>query len=156
MEDKQIVQLAGEGAKLDAFNQSLWSRQLGSHVAEEDDEDEVVTTAETAEVHEHQIKARGLYLQRTISRATPPDVSSSGRIFQSTHHFLMESSSPAISTRSLVSRYTSSQKPLPPVRAPSLTNWIQTVNFPSYPRPLTNSRSQKAGKSTSVLRKLMG
>nr|QDG00390.1 P4 [Maize yellow mosaic virus]QDG00397.1 P4 [Maize yellow mosaic virus] len=122
-------------------SQWLLSRQIRVEDALEDEDDQVETLQEDLESDE--ARGRLLYFQRTLSRAMPPEKSPSGRLYQSVQHSVAEFSRPTMSIRSQRSYWSSSPRPLPPPKVPSLMNLIHTTSSHPSPPPLTNSQSSK-------------
>nr|CRL92750.1 MP [Lettuce mild yellows virus] len=137
---------AGKHDALSALSQWLWSKPLGQHNADLDDDEEVTTGQEELFLPEEQVRARHLFSQKTISREVPAEQSRSGRVYQTARHSLMECSRPTMSIKSQWSFWSSSQRPLPKVPVPSLTSWTHTVNSTPFPQQLTNSGSQSPGR----------
>nr|ALL26146.1 ORF5 [Turnip yellows virus] len=136
---------AGKHDALSALSQWLWSKPLGQHNADQDDDEEVTTGQEELFLPEEQVRARHLFSQKTISREVPAEQSRSGRVYQTARHSLMECSRPTMSIRSQWSFWSSSPRPLPKTPVPSLTSWTRTVNSTLSPPQLTNSGSQSPG-----------
>nr|WEV94024.1 movement protein [Cucurbit aphid-borne yellows virus]WEV94027.1 movement protein [Cucurbit aphid-borne yellows virus] len=112
----------------------LWSTPLGDHRAEDDNEETADALIEEAELEE-EAQAKHLYFQRTISRAVPQEVSPSGRLYQRAQHSALEYSRPTMNIRSSWFNWSSSPRPLPPPRVPSLMSWTPTASLaPSNPR----------------------
>nr|AQU42708.1 P4 [African eggplant yellowing virus] len=148
----------GHGVEqFDQFSKWLWQYPVGNHEGVEDD-----VTETGVEEFEEDLGAEGIATAklssstRTLSRTTPPEQSSSGRIFQRASHFQAAYSKPTMSIRSQWSTYASSVNPLPPQRAPSLMSWIPTVSSKVSSPRLESSPSPKAGRPRSGLRRLMG
>nr|WNR61594.1 movement protein [Bitter gourd yellowing crumple virus] len=127
----------GEGEEIGALQGVtawLWSTPLGDHRAEDDNEETADALIEEAELEE-EARAKHLYFQRTISRAVPQEVSLSGRLFQRAQHSALEYSRPTMNIRSSWFSWSSSPRPLPPPRVPSLMSWTPTASLaPSNPR----------------------
>lgn len=136
----------GKHDALSALSQWLWSKPLGQHNADLDDDEEVITGQEELFLPEEQVQARHLFSQKTISREVPAEQSRSGRVYQTARHSLMECSRPTMSIKSQWSFWSSSPKPLPKTPVPSLTSWTHTVNSTPFPQQLTNSGSQSPGR----------
>ena len=136
----------GKHDALSALSQWLWSKPLGQHNADQDDDEEAVTGQEELFLPEEQVRARHLFSQKTISREVPAEQSRSGRVYQTARHSLMECSRPTMSIKSQWSFWSSSPKPLPKIPVPSLTSWTHTVNSIPFPQQLTSSGSQSPGK----------
>nr|ACF48401.1 P4 movement protein [Beet western yellows virus] len=136
---------AGKHDALSATSQWLWSKPLGQHDAEIDDDEEALTGVEELSLPEEQVQARHLFSRKTTSREVPADQSRSGRVYQSAQHSLMEYSRPTMNIRSRWSFWSSSPRPLPKAPVPSLTSWTHTVNSIHSPPQLTNSGSQSPG-----------
>ncbi|AYN77814.2 P4 [Pumpkin polerovirus] len=120
----------------------LWSKPLGQHSAEDDDEETADVLIEEAELEED-AKARHSYFQKTISWAVPQEVSPSGRLYQRAQHSALEYSRPTMNIKSQWLSWSSSPRPLPPPQAPSLMSWTPIANLaPSNPR-LINSESPR-------------
>nr|QKG32975.1 movement protein [Turnip yellows virus] len=132
----------GKHDALSALSQWLWSKPLGQHNADQDDDEEAVTGQEELFLPEEQVRARHLFSQKTISREVPAEQSRSGRVYQTARHSLMECSRPTMSIKSQWSFWSSSPKPLPKIPVPSLTSWTHTVNSTPFPQLSTNSGSQ--------------
>nr|QOY46928.1 movement protein [Turnip yellows virus] len=135
----------GKHDALSALSQWLWSKPLGQHNADLDDDEEVITGQEELFLPEEQAQARHLFSRKTISREVPAEQSRSGRVYQTAQHSLMEYSRPTMSIKSRWSFWSSSPKPLPKTPVPSLTSWTHTVNSIHSPQRLTNSGSQSLG-----------
>nr|AHC97242.1 movement protein [Polerovirus IRTuYK132] len=138
---------AGSQDALSELSQWLWSRPLGQHNADRDDDEEVITGQEELFLPEEQVRARHLFSQKTILREVPAERSRSGRVYQTARHSLMEYSRPTMSIKSQWSFWSSSPRPLPKTPVPSLTSWTHTVNSIHFPQQLTNSGSQSPGRS---------
>nr|AFK28054.1 movement protein [Cucurbit aphid-borne yellows virus] len=127
----------GEGGEISALHGAsawLWSTPLGDHRAEDDNEETADALIEEAELEE-EARAKHSYFQRTISRAVPQEVSPSGRLYQRAQHSALEYSRPTMNIKSLWSSWSSSPRPLPPPRVPSLMSWTPTASLaPSNPR----------------------
>nr|AHJ59951.1 movement protein [Cucurbit aphid-borne yellows virus]AHJ59954.1 movement protein [Cucurbit aphid-borne yellows virus] len=124
----------GEISALQGATAWLWSTPLGDHRAEDDNEETADALIEEAELEE-EAQAKHLYFQRTISRAVPQEVSPSGRLYQRAQHSALEYSRPTMNIRSSWSSWSSSPRPLPPPRVPSLMSWTPTASLaPSNPR----------------------
>ncbi|DAZ87616.1 TPA_asm: P4 protein [Paspalum notatum polerovirus] len=123
-------------------NQWLWSRPIDVDNALEDEDDQVETLQEDLESDE--ARGRLLYFQRTRSRATPPENSPSGRLYQSVQHSVVEFSKPTMSIRSQRSLWSSSPRPLPPLKVPSLMSLTHTTSSAHLLPQSTNSQSLKA------------
>nr|AHC97234.1 movement protein [Polerovirus IRBWH108] len=136
----------GRQDALSDLSQWLWSKPLGQHNADLDDDEEVITGQEELFPPEEQVQARHLFSQKTILREVPAERSRSGRVYQTARHSLMEYSRPTMSIKSQWSFWSSSPKPLPKTPVPSLTSWTHTVNSTPFPQQLTNSGSQSPGK----------
>nr|AHC97238.1 movement protein [Polerovirus IRBWL433] len=136
----------GRHDALSDLSQWLWSKPLGQHNADLDDDEEVITGQEELFLPEEQVRARHLFSQKTILREVPAEQSRSGRVYQTARHSLMEYSRPTMSIKSQWSFWSSSPKPLPKTPVPSLTSWTHTVNSTPFPQQLTNSGSQSPGK----------
>nr|ANH21074.1 P4 [Suakwa aphid-borne yellows virus] len=133
--------IAGAMQKATAW---LWSKPLGLHSAEDDDDETVDVLLEEAELEE-QAKAKHLYSAKTISRAVPQEQSLSGRLYQTAQHSALEYSRPTMSIKSQWSSWSSSPRPLPRPPVPSLMSWTPIANLaPSNPR-LINSGSPRTG-----------
>nr|QLJ58264.1 P4 [Cotton leafroll dwarf virus] len=144
MEEDDHVDATGVGK----ISQWLWSRPLGTHNAEDDEDEEVVTGQEDAFLADQELQARHLFSRKTISREVPQEQSRSGRLYQTAQLSAMECSRPTMNIRSQWSYWSSSPRPLQHPPVPSLTRWIHTVNcLPSPPR-LTNSESLRMGGSS--------
>nr|QBC65212.1 movement protein [Turnip yellows virus] len=135
----------GKHDALSALSQWLWSKPLGQHSADQDDDEEATTGQEELLLPREQAQARHLFSRRTISREVPAEQSRSGRVYQTARHSLMEYSRPTMSIRSQWSFWSSSPKPLPKIPVPSLTSWTHTVNSTLSPQLSTNSGSQSPG-----------
>nr|QNQ79288.1 putative protein P4 [Beet chlorosis virus] len=135
----------GKHDALSALSQWLWSKPLGEHNADLDDDEEVTTGQEELLLPEEQVQAKHLFSQKTISREVPAEQSRSGRVYQTARHSLMECSRPTMSIKSRWSFWSSSPKPLPKVPVPSLTSWTHTVNSMPFPQLSTNSGSRSPG-----------
>lgn len=136
---------AGKHDALSALSQWLWSKPLGQHNADQDDDEEAVTGQEELFLPEEQVRARHLFSQKTISREVPAEQSRSGRVYQTARHSLMECSRPTMSIKSQWSFWSSSPKPLPKIPVPSLTSWTHTVISTPFPQLSINSGSQSPG-----------
>nr|UWJ07810.1 P4 [Beet mild yellowing virus]UWJ07815.1 P4 [Beet mild yellowing virus]UWJ07820.1 P4 [Beet mild yellowing virus] len=132
----------GKHDALSALSQWLWSKPLGQHNADLDDDEEATTGQEELFLPEEQVRARHSFSQKTISREVPADQSRSGRVYQTARHSLMECSRPTMSIKSQWSFWSSSPRPLPKIPVPSLTSWTHTVNSVPFHQPLTSSGSQ--------------
>nr|CRL92745.1 MP [Lettuce yellows virus] len=153
MEENAIVEQSGLGQ----FAQQLWSRQIGHHADEcEDDELERLEEECQLAVPEGTASAKHLYSTRTVLKATPKELSPSGQVYQRVQHSQVEYLRPSMSIRSSHSLFASSVKPLPPPKAPSLMRWMHTANLMSSPQHSENSQSPRRGKLHSALRKLTG
>nr|AKU41570.1 putative movement protein [Cotton leafroll dwarf virus] len=149
MEEDDHVDATGVGK----ISQWLWSKPLGIHNADDDEDEEVVIGQEDAFLADQELQARHSFSRKTISREVPQDQSRSGRLYQTALLSAMECSRPTMSIRSQWSYWSSSPRPLQHPPVPSLTKWIHTVNcLPSPPR-LTNSESLRTGGSS--LRRLL-
>nr|ASS36965.1 ORF4 [Brassica yellows virus] len=137
---------AGKQGAFSEISQWLWSKPLGQHNADLDDDEEVTTGQEELFLPEELVRARHLFSQKTISREVPAEQSRSGRVYQTARHSLMECSRPTMSIRSQWSFWSSSPRPLPKVPVPSLTSWTHTVNSIPFPQQSINSGSQSPGK----------
>nr|QOY46998.1 movement protein [Turnip yellows virus] len=135
----------GKHDALSALSQWLWSKPLGQHNADQDDDEEAVTGQEELFLPEEQVRARHLFSQKTISREVPAEQSRSGRVYQTARHSLMECSRPTMSIKSQWSFWSSSPRPLPKIPVPSLTSWTHTVNSTPFLQLSTNSGSQSPG-----------
>nr|CRL92758.1 MP [Spinach yellows virus] len=135
----------GKHDALSALSQWLWSKPLGQHNADLDDDEEVTTGQEELLLPEEQVQARHLFSQKTISREVPAEQSRSGRVYQTARHSLMEYSRPSMSIKSRWSLWSSSPRPLPKTPVPSLTSWTHTVNSIPFPQLSINSGSQSPG-----------
>nr|BBO15437.1 P4 protein [Barley virus G] len=124
-----------------APNQWLWSRQVSVDAAPEDEDDELETLQEDLESEEG--RGKHLYFRRTLSRAMPPESSPSGRLYQSAQHSVVEFSRPTMSIRSQRSLWSSSPRPLPNLKAPSLMSLIHTTSSQLSLPPSTSSQSSK-------------
>nr|UID85579.1 P4 [Cotton leafroll dwarf virus] len=149
MEEDDHVDATGVGK----ISQWLWSRPLGTHNAEEDEDEEVVVGQEEAFLADQELRARHLFSQKTISREVPAEQSRSGRVYQTAQLSAMECSRPTMSIRSQWSYWSSSPRPLQPPPVRSLTSWIHTVNSAPSPQQLTNSASRRTGGNS--LRRLL-
>nr|AHJ60009.1 movement protein [Suakwa aphid-borne yellows virus]AHJ60012.1 movement protein [Suakwa aphid-borne yellows virus]AHJ60015.1 movement protein [Suakwa aphid-borne yellows virus] len=139
--------LAGAMQKATAW---LWSKPLGLHSAEDDEEETVDALLEEAELEE-QAKARHLFSVKAISRAAPPDQSLSGRLYQRAQHSALEYSRPTMSIKSQWLSWSSSPRPLPPPQAPSLMSWTPIASLaPSNPR-LINLESPRVDQEHGAL-----
>nr|WBG54137.1 P4 [Beet mild yellowing virus] len=135
----------GKRDALSALSQWLWSKPLGQHNADLDDDEEATTGQEELFLPEEQVRARHLFSQKTISREVPAEQSRSGRVYQTARHSLMECSRPTMSIRSQWSSWSSSPRPLPKIPVPSLTSWTHTVNSVPFHQLSTSSGSQSPG-----------
>nr|QXU64018.1 movement protein [Cowpea polerovirus 2]QXU64020.1 movement protein [Cowpea polerovirus 2] len=136
--------MEGELGVADAFkgvSAWLWSRPLGYHVAEEDNDETAELLQEEADLEEG--RATHLCFHRTASKAVTPDISRSGRLFQRSQSSVMEFSGPTMSIRSQWSSWGSSPRPLQPPRVQSLSNWIPIASTVPYNHRLTNSELSK-------------
>ena len=140
-EETDVVVVANQQRQ--GLSQWLWSKPLGQHEAEDDDEDEIVQLAEEAWDEDREAQCKHLYSARTHSKATPPECSSSGRIYQRVQHSLVEFSKPSMNIRSQWSSYSSSQKPLPQIEAPSLMRSTPHATWLPSALLLGNSGSRK-------------
>ncbi|QZR95590.1 movement protein [Plantago asiatica virus A] len=136
---------AGKHGALGAISQWLWSKPLGQHDAEIDDDEELITGQEELYLPEWEAEARHLFSQKTVSRETPAGQSRSGRVYQTARHSLMECSRPTMNIRSQWSYWSSSPRQVPNPPVPSLSNWTHTVNSQLFPPQLTNSESPSPG-----------
>ncbi|USV27790.1 P4 [Soybean chlorotic leafroll virus] len=132
----------------------LWSKPLGYHDDQEDNDETADALIEEAELEEGQ--AKHLYYQRTISRAVPPEVSPSGRLYQRSQNSVMEYSRPSMSIKSQWSSWSSSPRPLPLPQAPSLTSWTPIANTAPSNRQLTSSESPRVAREHGELKRLTG
>nr|AEI55841.1 movement protein [Chickpea chlorotic stunt virus] len=112
---------------LGAATQWLWSRPLGSHSAEEDEEETVDALQEEAQL-EDEGQARHSYFRKTTSRAVPQELSRSGRVYQTAQLSALEYLGPTMNIKSQWSSWSSSPRPLPPPQGRSLTSLIPTAN----------------------------
>nr|WEW07532.1 movement protein [Cucurbit aphid-borne yellows virus] len=148
----------GEGREINALRGVtawLWSTPLGDHRAEDDNEETADALIEEAELEE-EAQAKHLYFQRTISRAVPQEVSPSGRLYQRAQHSALEYLRPTMNIRSSWSSWSSSPRPLPPPRVPSLMSWTPTASLaPSNPR-LINLESPRMDCDVGPLSKSTG
>nr|QBC65209.1 movement protein [Turnip yellows virus] len=135
----------GKHDALSALSQWLWSKPLGQHNADQDDDEEAITGQEELFLPKEQVRARHLFSQRTISREVPAEQSRSGRVYQTARHSLMEYSRPTMSIKSQWSFWSSSLKPLPKIPVPSLTSWTHTVSSTPFPQLSTSLGSQSQG-----------
>ncbi|AFM68946.1 P4 [Suakwa aphid-borne yellows virus] len=144
--------IAGAMQKATAW---LWSKPLGLHSAEDDDDETVDALLEEAELEE-QAKAKHSYSAKTISRAVPLEQSRSGRLYQTAQHSALEYSRPTMSIKSQWLSWSSSPRPLPRPPVPSLMSWTPIANLaPSNPR-LINSVSQRVDHEHGALSSLTG
>nr|QDL88271.1 movement protein [Phasey bean mild yellows virus] len=133
----------------------LWSKPLGYHAAEDDNDEAADALLEEAELEED-ARAKHLCYQRTISRAVPLDQSPSGRLYQRSLNSVLEYSRPTMNIRSSWSHWSSSPRPLPPPQVPSLMSWTPIANIaPSNPR-LINSESPRMDPGVGAQNLLMG
>ncbi|UIX27224.1 movement protein [Cotton bunchy top virus 1] len=153
--------MAGEGYEDEGLlglrdaHQWLLSKPLGSHRADEDDEETVDALVEEAQL-EGEGRARHSSFRKTLSREVPQEVSRSGRLYQSARHSVMEFSRPTMSIKSQWLSWSSSPRPLQPPRDRSLMSWIPTVSSrPLRPR-LTNSESQRMDQGRLLPNSSMG
>nr|UVK78401.1 MAG: movement protein [Plant associated polerovirus 1] len=144
-EDEVGVLAAGLGGA----TQWLWSKPLGSHNAEDDEDEYVVSLLEEAEL-EDEGRARHSYFQKTTSRAVTPEVSLSGRVYQTAQRSVLEYSRPTIAIKSQWSSWSSSPRPLPPLQVRSLTNLIPTAKPQAYNPISTSLVSRKADAGHSL------
>lgn len=135
---------------------SLWSKPLGQHNAEIDDDEEVELTEEFLELPEQEVQSRHSNFRKTVSWETPPEQSRSGRVYQTVRLSQMESSRPTMNIRSSHLYWSSSPRPLALPPAPSLTSWTHTVNNLPFPALSGNSPSRKGGSGSSRPKSLMG
>jgi len=145
-----------EDAARSRFVQSLWSPTLGEDPEIEDDDLENHEEVAAFETEEGPGTAKLSYSTRTQSRITPPEHSNSGRVYQNLSLCQAEFSRPTMNIRSRVCVLRSSQNPLPPQRAPSLTSWIPTANYLRLPPPSKSSPSPRAERTLSRQRRLTG
>lgn len=154
-EDETAVVLAANQER-QGLSQWLWSKPLGQHVAEEDDEDEIETLVEDLWDEDREARCKHLYSARTRSWATAPELSSSGRIYQRVQHSALDYSQPSISIKSSWSRLSSSQRPLPPTEVPSLTKSTQHASWLPWSLHSGSSASLQVGSPSLGRGKLMG
>nr|AAZ93699.1 putative movement protein [Cereal yellow dwarf virus RPV]ABL67532.1 17k protein [Cereal yellow dwarf virus RPV]ABL67535.1 17k protein [Cereal yellow dwarf virus RPV]ABL67541.1 17k protein [Cereal yellow dwarf virus RPV]ABL67598.1 17k protein [Cereal yellow dwarf virus RPV] len=140
----------GEGL-LSERSQWLWSLPTAQPGAE-DAEDQLVLGEEELQDSEEEAVARHLFSQRTHSRATPLEVSPSGRLYQTIRHSRMEYSRPTMSIRSQVVSYSSSARPLPQQPVPSLMNWTPIAKSLRSHQPTISSQSPKLVRGASQRR----
>ncbi|AAY90042.1 movement protein [Chickpea chlorotic stunt virus] len=112
---------------LGAATQWLWSKPLGSHSAEDDEEETVDALQEEAQLEDEGL-ARHLCFRKTTSRVVPQEVSRSGRVYQTAQLSALEYSGPTMNIKSQWSSWSSSPRPLPPPQGRSLTSLIPTAN----------------------------
>lgn len=112
---------------LGAATQWLWLRPLGSHSAEDDEEEAVDALQEEAQL-EDEGQARHSYFRKTTSRVVPQEVSRSGRVYQTAQLSALEYLGPTMNIKSQWSSWSSSPRPLPPPQGRSLTSLIPTAN----------------------------
>jgi len=134
--------LDGNGG-LAALTQWFWSRPLNQHKEEEELDEQVETLEEAMWLPEQEAQVTNSFSQKTVSKATPPGVSSSGRIYQTVQRSQMDYSRPTMNIRSIRSFWSSSQKPLQPPPVQSLMNWTHTASSSHSPARLTNSASRR-------------
>nr|ULB38296.1 P4 protein [Wheat yellow dwarf virus] len=136
------------GMQLQERNQWLWSQPM-AQPGEEDVDDQCVVGEEELQDSEEEAVARHWFSQRTQSRATPLEVSPSGRLYQSTRLSRMEYSRPTMSIRSQIVSYSSSPRPLTPQPAPSLMSWTPIARHLRLPQRSTSSQSPRLVQGAS-------
>ncbi|QFP12732.1 P4 [Ornithogalum virus 5] len=127
------------------LSQSLWSQDPTRFDAV-DDEEEILHVEEQMQLQEEEALVKHSFSRRMTSRATPLEVSPSGRVFQSVQHSRQEFSKPTMSIVSHSVLWSSSPKPLPRRPVQSLMSWMHTAKSPPSPRKLTSSESPKEGR----------
>nr|UVK78413.1 MAG: movement protein [Plant associated polerovirus 2] len=147
---------AGKHGALDALSQWLWSKPLGQHDAEIDDDEEALTGREELYLPEVEGRAIHLFSRKTVSREVPAEQSRSGRVYQTAQHSQMAFSRPSMSIKSQWSYWSSSPRPAPNPPVPYLTNWTHTVNSHHSPLQLTSSESPRTGGGRLQRHSLMG
>nr|QBC36457.1 movement protein [Cucurbit aphid-borne yellows virus] len=148
----------GEGEEISALRGAtawLWSTPLGDHRAEDDNEETADALIKEAEPEEG-ARVKHLYFQGTISRAVPQEVPPSGRLYQRAQHSSLEYSRPTMNIRSSWSSWSSSPRPLPPPRAPSLMSWTPTASLAPSNSRLINLESPRMDCDDGQLGKLTG
>jgi len=137
------------------MHQWLLSRPLGSHNADDDEEETADAWLEEAQL-EGEGLARHSCFRKTLSREVPVEQSRSGRLYQTVQHSALEFSGPTTSIKSRWLSWSSSPRPHPPPPGRSLTSWIPIASSrPSVPQ-LTNSGSQRMGLGRLALGCLTG
>lgn len=140
----------GEGL-LSERSQWLWSLPTAQPGAEDAD-DQLVLGEEELQDSEEEAVARHLFSQRTHSRATPLEVSPSGRLYQTIRHSRMEYSRPTMNIRSQIVSYSSSARPLPQQPVPSLMSWTPIAKHLHSHQRSTSSASPKLVRGASQRR----
>lgn len=133
---------------LSAATQWLWSKPLGNHSAEEDEEETVDALLEEAQLEDEGL-ARHSYFRKTTSREVPLEVSRSGRVYQTAQLSALEYSGPTMNIKSQWSSWSSSPRPLPPPQGRSLTSLIPTANPLRLGPTSINLESPRMGKGPS-------
>ncbi|QBR53293.1 movement protein [Siratro latent polerovirus] len=128
----------------------LWSKPLGSHDADEDNDETADALIEEAEL-EGDARAKHLYFQKTISRAVPPEVSPSGRLWQRSQSSVLEYSRPTMNIRSQWSSWSSSPRPPQLPQVPSLMSWTPIANTAPFNPRLINLESPRTGREVGLL-----
>ncbi|WBK56461.1 P4 protein [Triticum yellow stripe virus] len=139
------------GMQLHERSQWLWSQPMALP-GEEDVDDQCVVGEEELQDSEEEAVARHSFSQRTQSRATPLEVSPSGRLYQSIRHSRMEYSRPTMNIRSQIVSYSSSPRPLQPQQAPSLLSWTPIANHLRSLQRSTSSPSPRQVRGVSQRR----
>lgn len=135
---------------LNAATQWLWSSPLGSHSAEDDEEETVDALLEEAQLEDEGL-ARHSYFQKTTSRAVTQDVSRSGRLYQTAQLSALEFSRPTMNIKSQWLSWSSSPRPLPPPQGRSLTSLIPIAKPLSLGPTSINLESPRVDKGPSQL-----
>nr|UYL94428.1 MAG: putative Vpg linked protein [Chickpea chlorotic stunt virus] len=133
---------------LDAATQWLWSKPLGSHSAEDDEEETVDALQEEAQL-EDEVQAKHSYFQKITSRVVPQETSRSGRVYQTAQLSALEFSGPTMNIRSQWLSWSSSPRPLPPPQGRSLTSLIPTANSHRLGPTSINLESPRVDKGLS-------
>nr|ALB25027.1 movement protein [Barley yellow dwarf virus GPV] len=139
------------GGLLQERSQWLWSLPTASP-GEEDADDQLVVGEEEFQDQQEEAMARHSFSQRIHSRATPLEVSPSGRLYQSIRHSKMEYSRPTMNIRSQIVSYSSSPRPLQPQPAPSLMSWTPIASHLHSRQRSTSSQSPKLVRGASQRR----
>lgn len=133
---------------LNVATQWLWSKPLGNHSAEEDEEETVDALLEEAQLEDEGL-ARHSYFRKTTSREVPLEVSRSGRVYQTAQLSALEYSGPIMNIKSQWSSWSSSPRPLPPPQGRSLTSLIPTANSHRLGPTSINLESPRVDKGLS-------